>query len=75
MLGEDHRHTNGLVGADFEMSPKLRVKKTGRGKWARKHEDRQAMTAEQEGKHFFKIFNKNSFYLYQVPTVYISHEI
>lgn len=48
MLGEDHRHTDGLVDADFVMSPKLRVKKTGRGRWARKHEDRQAMTAEQE---------------------------
>lgn len=67
------------MDADFVMSPKLRVKKTGKGRWARKHKDRQAMTAEQEwlmeGKHFFKIFNKNSFYLYQVPTVYISHEI
>lgn len=80
VLGENHRHTAGLAGADFVMNPKKTIKKTGRETWTREHAHRQAVNAEGrnglwEGKHFFKILKKNSLYLYQVLTVYISRMI
>lgn len=46
MLGENHRYIGGLGGAGLVMSPRLKVKKTGRDRWARELEDRQTVSAE-----------------------------